>query len=135
MNEQAITGLEPALKEAGLSEDITLKINTSTPGQLEQQYCQWLNAGRSDPDILLMDVGWSIPFIRRGQLLNLNDHLSGDEIDTLESDFKQPSLNSSRGRNGDLFGVPFLINVRGMMYRKDHAEAAGYDPGAENWGS
>ncbi|GAB3419589.1 hypothetical protein GCM10027435_21140 [Haloparvum alkalitolerans] len=135
MTEQAINGFEPALKEAGLSEDITLEINTATPGQLEQQYRQWLNAGRGDPDVLLMDVGWSIPFIRRGQLLNLNDHLSDEEIDTLESEFKGPSVDSSRGQNGNLYGVPFIMDVRGVMYRKDHAEAAGYDPEAENWGS
>ncbi|GAA0681912.1 extracellular solute-binding protein [Natronoarchaeum mannanilyticum] len=127
--------LEPTLKEAGLSEDIDIEINTATPGQLETQYRQWLNAGRSEPDILLMDVGWSIPFIRRGQLLNLNDHLDESEIDTLENDYNGPSVNSSRGRDGNIYGVPFMFDVRGLLYRKDLAESAGYDPEGSNWGS
>jgi len=131
----AIDGFEPALKAAGLSEDISIEISTSSPAQLEDQYRQWLNAGRGSPDILTMDVGWSIPFIRRDQLLNLNDHLTSEEIERLESEFNGPSVDSSRGQDGNLYGVPFFMDVRGLLYRRDLAEAAGYDPEAENWGS
>ncbi|MFC7212634.1 extracellular solute-binding protein [Saliphagus sp. GCM10025334] len=135
MTEDQIDGFEPALRAGGLSEDISIEIDTATPGQLEDQYRQWLNAGRGSPDVLTMDVGWSIPFIRRGQLLNLNEHLDDSEIDTLESEFNDASLDSSRGQEGNLYGVPFMFDVRGLLYRRDLAEQAGYDPDAENWGS
>lgn len=131
--EQAIEQFEPALHEAGLSEDISIELNTKSPGTLEEQYRQWLNAGRGSPDILTMDVGWSIPFIRRGQLLNLSEALSDDEVQTLENEYNPESVNSSRGQNGDVFGVPLIMDVRGMWYRRDLAEEAGYDPDGENW--
>ncbi len=130
---RAIEQFEPALHAAGLSEDISIEISTKSPGTLESQYRQWLNAGRGSPDVLTMDVGWSIPFIRRGQLLNLNEHLSEEEIQTLENDYNQESVDSSRGRNGNIFGVPLIMDVRGTWYRRDLAEQAGYDPEDENW--
>ncbi|MBV0925940.1 extracellular solute-binding protein [Halomicroarcula limicola] len=132
---QAVEQFEPALHEAGLSEDISIELSTKTPGTLEEQYRQWLNAGRGSPDILTMDVGWSIPFIRRGQLLNLSKALSDEHIQTLENEFNAESVDSSRGRNGDVFGVPLIMDVRGMWYRRDLAKEAGYDPDGENWGT
>ncbi|MBX0325290.1 extracellular solute-binding protein [Halomicroarcula sp. F13] len=132
---QAIEQFEPALHEAGLSEDINIEVSTKSPGTLEEQYRQWLNAGRSSPDILTMDVGWSIPFIRRGQLLNLSDALPAEHVQTLENEYNAESIDSSRGRNGNIFGVPLIMDVRGMWYRRDLAREAGYDPDAENWGT
>ncbi|QIO24989.1 ABC transporter substrate-binding protein [Haloarcula sp. JP-L23] len=132
---QAIEQFEPALHEAGLSEDINIEVSTKSPGTLEEQYRQWLNAGRSSPDILTMDVGWSIPFIRRGQLLNLSEALPNEHVQTLENEYNAESIDSSRGRNGNIFGVPLIMDVRGMWYRRDLAREAGYDPDAENWGT
>lgn len=129
----AIQQFEPLLHEAGLSKDISIELSTKSPGTLEDQYRQWLNAGRSNPDILTMDVGWSIPFIRRDQLLNLSEYLSEDSLQELENEYNPESVDSSRGRNGDIFGVPLIMDVRGMWYRRDLAKKAGYDPEGENW--
>ncbi|WP_170864936.1 ABC transporter substrate-binding protein [Halogranum amylolyticum] len=129
----AVEQFESMLHEAGLSEDISVEVSTKSPGTLEDQYRQWLNAGRGKPDILTMDVGWSIPFIRRGQLLNLSEHLPEDTLQTIEDDFNDASVDSSRGREGDIFGVPFMFDVRGQYYRRDLAKEAGYDPEGENW--
>ncbi|MGZ0747297.1 extracellular solute-binding protein [Haloparvum sp. AD34] len=133
--ERAVNNFEAALHEAGLSKDISIELSTKSPGTLEDQYRQWLNAGRSEPDILTMDVGWSIPFIRRNQLLNLSEELPEDALNTLESEYNQASLNSSRGQDGNIFGVPFMMDVRGLLYRKDLARKAGYEPDANNWGT
>jgi len=132
---RAVENFEATLHEAGLSRDISIEVSTKSPGTLEDQYRQWLNAGRSEPDILTMDVGWSIPFIRRNQLLNLSESLPESAIQTLESKYNDASLNSSRGREGNIFGVPFIMDVRGLMYRKDLAKEAGYKPDTNNWGT
>lgn len=122
-----------ALRDQDIPDDIELEILTMGLDTIDDQYRQWLNSGRSEPDILTMDVGWSIPFIERGQLINLNEHLEDNVIDELESHFNGPSLDSSRDPDGNLYGVPSNMDIRGMLYRKDLAEEAGYDPEGENW--
>lgn len=129
-NEEA---MQEALWDNGLSDDIEISItSTSTEGR-QDQYQQWLSSGRSNPDILQMDVGWSIPFIERGQLLNLSENMSDDNLNSLENDFFDASIRSSTGSDGDLYGVPLFPDFGIMMYRKDLAQEAGYDPEGENW--
>ena len=51
--------------DAGLSDDITLELvpGANNSSQRQQKYNQLLNAQQSSPDLLLMDSGWTIPFI------------------------------------------------------------------------
>ena len=124
---------QEALWNAGLSEDIEIEILGTGLDDRDDQYRQWLNAGRAEPDILMMDVGWSIPFVERGQLLSLEDHLSSSALDELENDYFESSVQASVGSDGDRYGVPLFPDFGAMMYRKDLAEEAGYDPEGENW--
>ena len=67
-----------ALHEAGLSEDIRVEFLSGgdVTEDRREQYQRWLSSGRSTPDLLRVDNGWTIPFIARDQLLNLSDHMS-----------------------------------------------------------
>ena len=125
-----------ALYDAGLSEDIDVTINAGDfeSGQRRSSFISALDAGRSDPDIFMMDSGWTIPFIVRDQLVNLSDELSQDTLDFVQSDYLSSSVQTaSDPDSGDLYGLPLFPDYPVMHYRKDLVEEAGYDPEGENW--
>ena len=98
-----------ALYDAGLSEDIEVEI---LPGDFESgarrsEFTSALDAGRASPDIFMIDSGWTIPFIVRGQLVNLSNELSSDTLDYVESDYLDAAVNTaSDPESGDLYGLP-----------------------------
>ena len=128
--------IEAALYDAGLSEDIELEV---LPGDFEtdsrrEDYQAALDANRGDPDIFMMDSGWTIPFILREQVLNLEEELSDDVLSRIENEYLEASVDTAtHPETGELFGVPFFPDYPVMQYRKDLVEEAGYDPEGENW--
>ena len=125
-----------SLYDAGLSEDIDVEIGAGDfeSGARRSSFISALDAGRSDPDIFMMDSGWTIPFIVRDQLVNLSDELSQDTLDFVESDYLSSSVQTaSDPESGDLYGLPLFPDYPVMHYRKDLVEEAGYDPEGENW--
>lgn len=127
--------IRQGLRDAGLSEDVQLEIIAGgfETGSRQQQYQQWLNAGREDPDLLMMDNGWTIPFVVREQLLNLSEALSDDVVSRVEEDYFSALVDTARSPEGDLYGLPLFPDFATMLYRKDWVEDAGYDPEGENW--
>jgi len=125
-----------ALYDAGLSEDIDVEF---LPGDFETgarqtDFTSALDAGRSSPDIFMMDSGWTIPFIVREQLVNLSEELSSDTLDFVESDYLDAAVSTaSHPDSGDLYGLPLFPDYPMMHYRRDLVEDAGYDPEGENW--
>jgi ABC-type glycerol-3-phosphate transport system substrate-binding protein len=121
--------LQQALYDSGLSEDIELDIVAGAweTGKRQDQYQQWLSAGRNEPDLLMMDSGWTQPFIAREQVQNLSDLLPSDLQETVRSDYQSRAVASVTGQEGDLYGVPMFLGVPTMNYRKDLVEDAGYD--------
>jgi ABC-type glycerol-3-phosphate transport system substrate-binding protein len=117
------------LHNAGMSEDITVKmiIGGQVTDDLQSKYRQWLSAGRKTPDMLTMDSGWTIPFIARGQLMNLSETLPSDMLDKVENDYFQMSVSSAKGPEGGLYAVPIYPDFPTIQYRKDLVEDAGYD--------
>jgi maltose-binding protein MalE len=132
-NGDAITQL---FYDNGLSEDIDLQLvpgNTDT-GQRQQKYNQLLNAGQSQPDMFLMDSGWTIPFVQRQQLLNLTQELPQSVVQMVNNNYFQPAVETAKSPGEeDLFGVPLFPDFPAMHYRKDLAKQAGYAPDEENW--
>lgn len=126
---------QQGLREAGLSEDIEVELVTGAfeTGSRQQQYQQWLNAGRPQPDLFMMDNGWTIPFIVRDQLLNLSEALPSDYLSSVQENTFQALLETGTGPNGDIYGVPFFPDFATILYRKDWVEDAGFDPEGENW--
>lgn len=125
-----------SLYEAGLDESIEVEI---LPGDFESgarrsEFTSALDAGRASPDIFMMDSGWTIPFIARGQLVNLSEELSSETLEYVENDYLGSAVGTaSDPESGDLFGLPLFPDYPVMHYRKDLVEEAGYDPEGENW--
>ncbi|WP_290812548.1 extracellular solute-binding protein [Halovivax sp.] len=134
--EEISDDIQEALREAGLDEDVEIEV---LPGDFETdsrlaEYTQALDAGRSSPDIFMMDSGWTMPFIFRGQLVNLSDALSEETLEYVGSDYLPATIDTaSDPETGDLYGLPLFPDYPTMQYRKDLVEEAGYDPDGENW--
>jgi maltose-binding protein MalE len=130
-NGDAITQL---FYDNGLSQDIDLQLvpGNSDTGQRQQKYNQLLNAGQSQPDMFMMDSGWTIPFIQREQLLNLTEALPQSAIQMINNNYFQSAVETAKQPDGDaLYGVPLFPDFPAMHYRKDLANQAGYD--TSNW--
>ncbi|QSG04702.1 extracellular solute-binding protein [Halapricum desulfuricans] len=131
--EDAVT---QALYDAGLSEDIdvTIRAGDFESGARQSQFVSALDAGRGDPDVFMMDSGWTIPFIVRDQLVNLSEEMSQDTLDYIQNDYLSSAVQTaSDPETGDLYGLPLFPDYPVMHYRKDLVEDAGYDPEGENW--
>lgn len=125
-----------ALYEAGLDEEIEVDIRAEDfeTGNPQSEYNSALEAGRSEPDIFMMDSGWTILFIVRDYLLNISDNLSDDVVEHVENEYLEAAVETAKDpESGGLYGVPLYLDVPTMQYRKDLVEEAGYDPEGENW--
>jgi ABC-type glycerol-3-phosphate transport system substrate-binding protein len=127
--------LEPVLRDAGgLSDDIQIEINAlpQDSGQRQSQLQQWLGAQRQSPEVLHMDVGWTIPYIGRNQTLNLTEALGEETANSIKENHFEAQIQSLTDPNtGDIHGVPVYPDFPIMHYRKDLVREAGFDD--SNW--
>ncbi|WP_435097527.1 extracellular solute-binding protein [Halarchaeum sp. P4] len=124
------------LHNAGLSKDIEVSIlaGSQVTDNRQQKYTQWLSAKRQNPTLLMMDSGWTIPFIVRDQLQKLDDVLPSDLLSRVKNDYYQASVSTAQAPQSDaLYGIPLFPDFPTMQYRKDLVEQAGYNPESENW--
>ncbi|WIV66730.1 extracellular solute-binding protein [Natrialbaceae archaeon AArc-T1-2] len=122
--------VQQALWDAGLDEDITVEVRASVDdsAQRMQQYQSALQAGRSPPDVFMMDSGWTIPFILREQTTSLTDELPDDVLERVEDEYLEAALETARHPETDeLHAVPLFPDFGTMLYRKDLLEEAGHD--------
>ncbi|WP_332899655.1 extracellular solute-binding protein [Haladaptatus sp. CMSO5] len=126
--------VKEALHNAGLPDNISVEIlaGSQVTDQRQSQYQQWLSSEQPEPDLLMMDSGWTIPFIARGQLQNLSASLPAEMIDPVENEYL-PRMVESAKMDGDIYGIPLFPDVATILYRKDLVEQAGFDPESENW--
>ncbi|WP_411963898.1 extracellular solute-binding protein [Haloferax sp. YSMS24] len=128
--------VQQALSDAGLPDNITVEIiaGSQVTDNRQAQYQQWLNGGREEPTLLMMDSGWTVPFIARNQLQNLSQSLPSEMITTIEEEYFEASVSTAKGANGDLYGQPLFPDFPTMQYRKDLLRNAGYtDEDFETW--
>ncbi|AHG01415.1 hypothetical protein HALLA_03240 (plasmid) [Halostagnicola larsenii XH-48] len=118
-----------ALYDAGLSEDIELEFISGgeTTDEMQNQYSQWLSARQEKPDLMAFDSGWTLPFIARGQLQNLEAELPDGVLDTVHNDYFGQSVETATGPDSELYGVPLYPDFPTIQYRKDLVSDAGYD--------
>ncbi|MFB6125938.1 MAG: substrate-binding domain-containing protein [Halolamina sp.] len=133
--QEAGEDIKQAFYDAGLSKDIDIEFSTggAETGSRRDSYNTLLNAGETDPDMFMMDNGWTNIFIARQQLANLSEMLPSDAISTVNEEYFNGFTATARGGSGDLFGVPLFPDFPTMQYRKDWAEEAGYNPESDNW--
>ncbi|WP_435151692.1 extracellular solute-binding protein [Haladaptatus sp. DFWS20] len=113
--------------------DIEMIAGTEETDIREEQYTRWLSGNLSGPDLMLTDSGWTLNFVVRDQLLNLDRHLSQSVLDRVKNGYFGASVSTALGPNGNLYAVPLYPDFGMMLYRKDLVEKAGYDPVGENW--
>jgi multiple sugar transport system substrate-binding protein len=78
-------------------------------------------AGRSLPDVVMMDVGYLGQYADKGLFLDLSPY-EGDTLTT--SDFTDTLLDSGKV-GGELVGIPLGSGVWSMMYNKDLLDSLG----------
>ena len=128
-------GFRQALHEGGLPDniDVTFLSTSALSGDTQSQYRQWFQASRSTPDLLRMDNGWTIPFIQRGQIVNLSQELPTETVQSINENYFSASITAASDQDGNLYGVPYQIGLPTVQYRKDLVEEAGFNPTEENW--
>jgi ABC-type glycerol-3-phosphate transport system substrate-binding protein len=126
---------QQVLRENGLPENISLEVLAGSfiSDDRQNQYTQLLDAGQENPTMILMDSGWTIPFIARGQLVNFSQQMPSDLVEDIQNNYFEASVATVSGQDGDLFGMPIFPDFPVMHYRKDLYEAAGYNPESDNW--
>ncbi|WP_435362302.1 extracellular solute-binding protein [Haloarchaeobius sp. DFWS5] len=131
---KAQSDINKALHDAGLSEKITVEVveGSFTTGDRRTKYKNILDAGQQTPTLLMMDNGWTIPFIARDQIMNLSDALPKSMIDEVNSNYFEASVSTAT-MDGSLYAIPLFADFPTIQYRKDLVEEAGYDPEGENW--
>ena len=103
-------------------------------GNRQSQFQQLLSAGEGEPTIMMMDNGWTIPFIARNQLQNLSASLPESLIDDVQDRYLDTMLATASNQDGDLFGIPLFADFPTIQYRKDVLREAGYsDSDFETW--
>ena len=124
-----------ALWDAGLDEDIYVEIiaGARQTGARQSQYTRWLSANLPEPDMLLMDSGWALAFIQRGQLMNLEEELPTPIVQRVKNDYFEASVTTAQSVDDDLYAIPMFPDFPTMQYRKDLVKQAGYDPEGNNW--
>jgi multiple sugar transport system substrate-binding protein len=112
-------------EESGRS--VKLIRQTTQTEQRKQSLLVALRAKETDPDIMLVDVGWIGQFAASDWLLNLNQY----NVDT--EPFFQSIIELADTYNGELIGLPIYIDAGLLYYRSDLLEEYGYDGPPQTW--
>ena len=116
------------LHQAGLSKDIKVETlaGSDITDKRQNKYTQWLSSGREKPSLLMMDNGWTLPFIVRNQVLNLSEEIP-ETTKMVEDEYFEASVRTAKGPDGGLHAIPMFPDFPTMQYRKDLVQDAGYD--------
>lgn len=80
-------------------------------------------------DVMQMDCTWPAEFIEAGWLEDLSDVYTDEEM----KDFIDGVVDTGRGSDGKLYGLPVYINTGAMLYRKDLLEKYGFEGPAQTY--
>lgn len=137
-NQNIVQNLDvAAFYEAGVSEAIDIRI-TAGPEDTDsraEQFVTLLDAQQESPEILVMDNGWTIPFIARESIVNLESELDSSFVDEVRAEsFDMLVETGSHPDTGELWALPFFPDFPTMHYRKDLFREAGYsDSEFDRW--
>ncbi|QZX99474.1 extracellular solute-binding protein [Halobaculum rubrum] len=123
-------------EDGGLPENISIEFlaGSFTTGDRRSQYQQILSAGQERPTVLMMDNGWTIPFIAREQLANLSEELPSSITDQVKDNYIDNMVATAQNADDDLFGIPLFADFPTIQYRKDLMREAGYtDEDFDTW--
>ena len=119
-----------AFYEAGVPEsvDIRLTAGPESSGGRAEAFATALSAKQTSPDLMMMDNGWTIPFIVRESLVNLEAELPDSFVsDVKDSSFEMLVQTASHPETGELWALPYFPDYPTVQYRRDLFRAAGYE--------
>ena len=79
-------------------------------------------------DAAMIDVIWPDEFIKAGYLLDVTDRVTSD----MKTNMFAASWNGVT-RNGKVYGMPWLMDVKYFMYNKDMLQKAGINAPPKTW--
>jgi len=123
------------LHENGVSDNVTVEIlgGSFVSSGRKNKYGNILSASQQQPTMFMMDNGWTIPFIARGQIANLSNELDDSLVSTIRETYID-TMVATATQNGDLYGVPLFADFPVIQYRKDKVLEAGYSESElETW--
>ncbi|WP_181686006.1 extracellular solute-binding protein [Halorhabdus salina] len=125
-NEEKFTKV---LHEQGVPDSVDIQLNSAAQqtGSKQQRLRTQINAESKDPDLVLTDNGWTIPFIVRGDLVNLTDAMSDEFISQVREEGVQSMIQTGEHPStGDLYSIPVFPDFPTVQYRKDLFKEVGY---------
>jgi ABC-type glycerol-3-phosphate transport system substrate-binding protein len=121
-----------AFYEAGVPEsiDIRLTAGPESSGSRAEAFATALSAKQATPDLMMMDNGWTIPFIVRESIVNLESALSDSFVeDVKERSFDMLVRTATHPETGELWALPYFPDYPTIQYRKDLLRRVGYGDG------
>jgi multiple sugar transport system substrate-binding protein len=79
-------------------------------------------------DAAMVDVIWPDEFIKKGYLLDVTDRVTQEMKDGIF-----PAAWNGVTRNGKVYGMPWLMDVKYFMYNKDMLAKAGFNEPPKTW--
>lgn len=127
--------INAALHEGGLDEQVSIEVNPGPSDTDERRVfiTNVLEGGRSTPDLMITDSGWTIPFISRGQALNLEENLPEETLTYIHDEYFDDVVATAADIDDNLHALPLFSDFATILYRQDLVEEAGYDPDGESW--
>lgn len=126
-----------AFHEAGVPDSVDIKLTAGpeSSGSRQDAFTSALQAQQSNPDLMMMDNGWTMPYTVQGSIMNLEQELSDSFIsDVKENSFDMLVKTGSHPKTGELHALPYFPDYPTIQYRKDLMRAAGYtDSDFEAW--
>ncbi|QSG05752.1 extracellular solute-binding protein [Halapricum desulfuricans] len=125
-------------EHGGLSQDVdvTFRVFDAYAGPVMSDFADELNRSSDAADLLVLRDSWLQRFHSTGSLTNLTERLPERVLTPIESECFWAASRSGRAQGtGDRYGIPLRVEMRVILYRRDLASAAGYDPAGANWGN
>jgi len=109
--------------------DVTVTVDYTNFARLNEKLTTGVVSGLV-PDVMMMGVGWVEAFADKGVLANLSE--SGISVADLEKS-TTPEIVQAGVWEGDVYGVPIMLDARFGVARMDLLREAGYDAPPSTW--
>lgn len=117
--DNAIPGFQDA------NSNLTVTVDMSDWGHLGEKLLTSF-AGNLPVDLVETGSDWVGPYARRKQFMPIDDYIASDYQEEMK-DFYPDMVAISLFEN-KLMGLPYVLDIRTMLYRKDQFAEAGLDP-------
>jgi multiple sugar transport system substrate-binding protein len=96
--------------------EVELRVTPDAADQRHQLYVQWLNGHAEEPDVLQLDIIWTVEFAAAGWILPL------ERFPVDAGDFFPAAMTANHWR-GALYAVPWFVDVGLLYWRTDLIDA------------